>query len=118
VPEVGEELLVVANEKGMGTHGGEETLGAGEEGVEELDLAVFVLAVIDEGEEGIEASAKHVDLGQGFERGHVLEEAAFGFVEVAGIEAMLEGVLVVRLPAAPAARRALSRIVAERRGRC
>ena len=50
-PEGGEEFLVVADEDGVGAHGGEEALGAGVEGVVEFDLAVFVLAVGDEDEE-------------------------------------------------------------------
>src|SRR5512141_1035120 len=98
VPEGGEDLLVVANEDGVGTHGGEESLGAGEEGVVELDEAVVILAVVDEDEDAVEGRAEHVDLVEGIEGGGAIEVLALGVGVMAGVESVLEGVFVSFFP--------------------
>jgi hypothetical protein len=94
VPEGGEEFLVVADEDGVGAHGGEEALGAGVEGVVEFDLAVFVLAVADEDEEVIEGGAEHVDLVEGFEGRGTLELFSLLLGVVLGVEAVFQSILV------------------------
>ena len=93
-PEGGEEFLAVADEDGVGAHGGEKALRAGIEGVVELDATVLVLTVVDEPENLVEGGAKHVDLIEGLQGRGVLEVAPLLLGVVPGVETMLEGVLV------------------------
>lgn len=77
-----------------------ETVGGGAEGVEEGHGLVEVGDAVGEGKDAPGDGAQHGDLGGEVSIGDEGEVVVFGFAEVAGVEAMTEGVGVAGLGAA------------------
>jgi hypothetical protein len=71
-----------------------EALGAGVEGIVELDAAVLIVALVDELEQAVDSGPEHVDLVEGFEGRGTLELFSLLLGVVLGVEAVLEGIFV------------------------
>ena len=97
LPEGGEEFFVVADEEVLCAHEAGEALGADEQGAVELELAVLVLALLDQREDAVDGGTQHVDLMLRLPGRHLPEGFAFGVGVVTGVEAVLEGVGVAFL---------------------
>jgi len=94
-PEVSEDLVGVSGVDLLGAHGGQQALVAVEERVVKFHLPVFVLAVLDQGQDAVEAAADEGDLLQWLERGHATKFGGLETRVVPGVETVPEGVFVV-----------------------